>query len=65
MPLMPNKPRVRRDTELLPRQIVAIHTGKTRIAKSGKNENSARRIKSSWKPTVPRPAVSASVSIDY
>lgn len=65
MLLLPNKPRVSRDTELLPRQIVAIHTGKTRIVKSGKQEDSARRTKTSWKPTVPRLAVSASVSIDY
>ena len=64
MQLLPNKPSVIRDTELLPPQIVAIHTGKTRIVKSGNHEDSARLTKSSWKPTVPRLAVSASVSID-
>lgn len=64
MSLLSNKPRSSRDTELLPWQIVAIHTGKTRIVKSGKHEDSVRRTKSSWRPTVPRLAVSASVSID-
>ena len=50
--------------ELLPWQIVAIHTGKTHIAQNGKREDSARRTKINWKPIVPRRAASVSVSIE-
>lgn len=64
MLLLSNKPRASCDIELLPWQIVAIHTGKIHIVQSGKHEDSARRTKSNWKPTVLRRAVSASVSID-